>query len=110
MAKTAKADAIGIQKDKLIREIDRIRVELKQLSNTVPDYVLKGDAVIAARWLEHAQVSYFRPYTKLANKRKSVEELEQMLEEERELMRSLDSPAPIESVEVKPTPQLDMFV
>jgi hypothetical protein len=61
MAKTAKADAIGSEKDKLIQSIDRIRLELRQLANTVPDYVLNGDAIIAARWLEHAQISYFRP-------------------------------------------------
>lgn len=109
MAKTAKSDAIGIQKDKLILEIDRIRVKLKQLANTVPEYVLKGDAIIAARWLEHAQVSYFRPYSKIANKKKSVNELEEMLEEERELIRSLEAPPPPEHAEPKPTPQIDLF-
>jgi hypothetical protein len=95
MAKTAKSDSIGLQKDKLILEIDRIRVRIKQLANTVPAYVMNGDAVIAARWIEHAQVSYFRPYAKIANKKKSVAELEEMLEEERELIRSLENPPTI---------------
>ncbi len=109
MAKTAKSDAIGLEKDRLIREIDLIRLKVKEIANNVPDHVLRGDAIIAAKWLERAEVGYFRPYEKIANKRKTLEELKAMLEEEHELIRSIENPQRPEIAEVKQTPQLDMF-
>lgn len=110
MAKTVKADLVGIEKDSLIRQIDKIRVEIHEQANKIPTHVLFGDSVISAAWRERAEeLRFSRPYAKIANRRKSVDELKQILFEEQALMESI-------TTNIKPTlkhkdtaGQLDIF-
>jgi nitroimidazol reductase NimA-like FMN-containing flavoprotein (pyridoxamine 5'-phosphate oxidase superfamily) len=109
MARTAKADTIGALKSDLIRQIDHIRLEIKAASNTVPQHVLDGDAVIAEEWRSRAEQGYFTPYQKIANKRKTVEELTEILAGEQRLMASLKEPPPRQIPVIVQSNNLDLF-
>lgn len=109
MARTVKADHIGKLKDDLIRQIDHIRLVIKEKANKVPEHVLIGDAIVAAEWVRRAEQGYFCPYAKIANKRKTVEQLEEILQGERDLMKSLEAPPDRPTPQVQPSTNFDLF-
>lgn len=110
MAKTAKADQIGIEKDALIRAIDRIRLEVSKQALKVPESVLKGDARIAQLWLER-QEHATKHYKKVVNKRKTVDDLKRILADEQLLLELLQhiTVDTTEVVQAAQSDNLDLF-
>jgi len=93
MAKTSKSDHIRKAKDDLIYEIDRIREAIRIAAQTVPEAVLNGDALIAAKWKQHADGRHQYEGDKVANHRKTEQQLIALLDEEKALLATLNTPA-----------------
>ena len=76
-------------KEALIKEIDQIRVAIKEKANKIPQDVLDGDAIRAAGWRDQAEKLFFREKIVAAHIEKSLNQLLELKARESVLLASL---------------------